>query len=143
MTHGDGHPAGAAVWIVEDHAETAAALGRLLGRRGYAPRTFGRASDVLAAIDALATGGPAPRAAVVDVHLPDLNGLVLVDRLRRAFGPGLPILVLSGDTSMGTLNSLPHVGATHFLGKPVNAAALLELLGEHLGRDGGVKIAGG
>jgi DNA-binding response OmpR family regulator len=65
-------------------------------------------------------------AAVVDIHLPDLSGLVVSQKLREILGPQTPIIVLSGDTSMTTLNSLPHVGATYFFSKPVNASYLLE-----------------
>ena len=52
---------------------------------------------------------------------------------REILGPDTPIIVLSGDTSMPTLNSLPHVGATYFFSKPVNAAHLLERLKESVG----------
>src|SRR5438132_548926 len=55
-----------------------------------------------------------PAAAVIDIHLPDINGLVLAKTLRDRFGAATPIIVVSGDTSMQTLNSLSTVGATHF-----------------------------
>ena len=64
--------------------------------------------------------------AVVDIHLPDMNGLVVSQKFRERLGPHAPIIVLSGDTSMETLNSLPHVGATYFFSKPVNSGQLLE-----------------
>jgi CheY-like chemotaxis protein len=67
-------------------------------------------------------------AAVIDVHLNDLSGLVLTQRLRSLFGNATPIIVLSGDTSMETLNSLPFVGATYFIPKPVQSAQLIEQL---------------
>jgi CheY-like chemotaxis protein len=67
-------------------------------------------------------------AAVIDVHLNDINGLVLTQRLRELFGEATPIIVLSGDTSMETINSLPLVGATYFIPKPVQSAQLIEQL---------------
>ncbi len=67
-----------------------------------------------------------PAAAVVDIHLPDLNGLLLSQKLRTAFGPTPPIIVLSGDTSTETIRSLAHVGATYFFSKPVNGKHLIE-----------------
>jgi FixJ family two-component response regulator len=55
--------------------------------------------------------------------------------LRDLLGPDVPIIVLSGDTSMPMLNSLPHVGATYFFSKPVNAQQLVERLNEWVKRD--------
>ena len=63
---------------------------------------------------------------MVDVHLPDMNGLILSQKLREQLGPEAPIIVLSGDTSMETLNSLSLVGATYFFSKPVNSEQLLD-----------------
>ena len=71
-------------------------------------------------------------AALVDIHLPDLHGLVLSSKLRELLGPAVPIIVISGDTSMANLNALSHVGATYFLSKPLNPAALLARLKQYL-----------
>ena len=71
-------------------------------------------------------------AAMIDIHLPDLNGLVLAHKLRQCLGSETPIVVVSGDTSMELLNSLAHVGATYFLSKPVSSTILLERLREFL-----------
>ena len=62
--------------------------------------------------------------------MPDISGLVVSQKLREMLGPDVPIIVLSGDTSMQMLNSLPHVGATYFFSKPVNASQLVERMRE-------------
>jgi CheY-like chemotaxis protein len=64
----------------------------------------------------------------VDIHLPDMNGLLLAQQLRARFGPDTPIIVISGDTSMPTLSAVSDVGATHFFSKPISASYLLERL---------------
>jgi DNA-binding response OmpR family regulator len=69
-------------------------------------------------------------AVFVDVHLPDLNGLVVSQKLREILGPDTPIIIVSGDTSMEVINALPHVGATYFLSKPLNVPHVLERLKE-------------
>jgi DNA-binding response OmpR family regulator len=116
------------VLIVDDNAPTANALAALLLGAGFEPIVFVTGA---AALDfAQATGADA---AVVDIHLPDINGLVLSQKLRQSFGPNAPIIVLSADSSMETLNSLPHVGATHFFSKPVNSGQLVERLRETVG----------
>jgi DNA-binding response OmpR family regulator len=113
------------ILVVDDSEPTARALAALLGGAGYQAVTALRGADALgrAAEHAFA-------AAIVDIHLPDISGLLVIQKLRDAFGPDVPILVLSGDTSMQTLNSLPHVGATYFFSKPVNSAQLLERMRE-------------
>lgn len=117
-----------AVLVIDDNVPTAKALGKLLSRQGFRPVVFERGTLALDYIDS----NPAPAAAVVDVHLPDINGLVLSRTLRERLGPSVPIIILSGDTSMETLNSLPHVGATYFFPKPLNAGSLIERLNSYL-----------
>jgi len=111
------------VLIVDDSPETARALASLLRRADYVPAVCHRGME---AIEYARQHRCA--AAVVDVHLPDMNGLLVAQKLREAFGPRVPIVMLSGDTSMSVLNSLPHVGADYFFSKPVNATLLLNRL---------------
>jgi DNA-binding response OmpR family regulator len=115
---------GRMVLIVDDDAVLCDGLSVLLTDHGYRTAV---APTGAAAIDH-ARRGPPPGAAVVDIHLPDINGLVLSQRLREHLGSAAPIIVLSGDTSMEVLNSLPHMGATYFFGKPVHPETLLERL---------------
>ena len=112
------------VLIVDDDPVLRDGLSALLADFGYRSAV---APTGAAALE-YARRGPSPAAAVVDVHLPDINGLVLSQGLREQFGPQTPIIVLSGDTSMEVLNSLPHAGATYFFGKPFSPQSLLERL---------------
>ncbi len=114
------------ILVVDDNRMVAQALSSLLRDAGYAPVAFHNGADALA----FSETAQMPGAAVVDIHLPDINGLVLSHKLRERFGPDMPIVVVSGDTSMETIKSLPHVGATYFFPKPVNANALIQRLKE-------------
>ncbi len=115
----------ALILIVEDDPLVSKALARLLKDAGYQTQVFSSALPALSYIEK-----HRPAAAVLDVHLPDLSGLVLSQKMREKLGAACPIIVLSGDTSMETLNALPHVGATYFLSKPVTSQILLERLKE-------------
>ena len=117
----------AKILIVDDNQATAKSLAKVLTAAHYQTAVLLRGKD---AID-YARDNPCA-AAVVDVHLPDINGLVVSQKLREAMGPNAPIIILSGDTSMEVINALPHVGATYFFSKPVNAGQLLERLKEWL-----------
>ena len=114
---------GREIMVVEDNETVAKALKRYLESKGYGAPVFFTGKG---AIEHVRHARPA--AAVVDIHLPDLSGLVLIQQLRTQLGEGTPIVVLSGDASMATINSLPHVGATYFFSKPVQPALLLERL---------------
>ena len=111
------------VLIVEDDPGTAHSLSSILRRAGYQPTVCYNGAQALRS-----AGDLAPAAAMVDIHLPDLNGLVITRKLRDQLGPRVPIIVVSGDTSMETLNSLVHVGATYFLSKPTSPSVLLQML---------------
>ena len=119
------HPHGPRILIVEDNPTVARALAELLRMHEYETAISLRGFD---ALDQARAGRF--EAAVIDVHLPDINGLVLSQKLREQFGPHVPIIVLSGDSSMETLNSLSLVGATYFFSKPVNSERLIERLRE-------------
>jgi CheY-like chemotaxis protein len=111
------------ILIVDDHQATARSLATLLRSAGYSTDVAYSGADALAKVAAAA-----PLAAMIDIHLPDLNGLILSQKLRERLGPGVPLILLSGDTSMENINALSHVGATYFLSKPIHSSSLLKLM---------------
>lgn len=119
------------ILIVDDNEPTARALAKVLGAAKFQTAVSFRGGD---AVD-YANSHPVD-AAVVDIHLPDLSGLVVTQKLRERLGRETPIIILSGDTSMEMLNALPHVGATYFFSKPVNSNQLVQRLQEWVKRAG-------
>lgn len=117
---------GKTVLIVDDDQLVGRALGSLLTRSGYYAVVASTAAEALRH----AAGGLS--AAVVDIHLPDMNGLELTQQLRGQLGSEVPIFVLSGDTSMDTIRALPDAGATYFFSKPVNADMLMQRIRDAL-----------
>ena len=115
------------VLVVDDDANLAQALSATLRNAGYAVQTAATAGQATA----YARDNPV-LAAIIDIHLPDIHGLVLSQQLRAACGPSLPILILSGDSSMSVINSLPFAGATYYFRKPVVTKQLLDKLAELL-----------
>lgn len=115
------------ILVVDDDAGMVKAMQALLKKSGFA------SVGCLTGADALDKAVTGVHAAVVDIHLPDMSGLALTQRLRSVLGPDMPIVILSGDTSMETLRSLPDAGATHFFSKPVNTGMLIGRLREWTG----------
>ncbi len=108
------------VLIVDDSQPTARALAELLIRDGFEVAVFTNGTEALKYL-----GIGQPVAAVIDIHLPDISGLAITQYIRERQGPDVPIIVISGDSSMDNIHSLSLVGATHFYSKPVKASDLL------------------
>src|SRR4051794_5174268 len=78
-----------------------------------------------------------PDAVVLDVGLPDIDGLAFCRRLRRAGNHG-PVLMVSGRSeTQGRLDGL-HAGADDYLGKPYDVGELRARLRALLRRAGEV-----
>jgi DNA-binding NtrC family response regulator len=61
---------------------------------------------------------------ITDIRLPGMNGLELLDRVRRQF-PGLPVAVLTGHASVDHAVYALRGAAAEFLQKPVSRPDLL------------------
>ncbi len=112
------------ILVVDDSVDVCRAMQKLLQRDGFA------SIGCLTGADALSKAVVGIDAAIVDIHLPDCNGLELSRKLRAILGEKTPIIILSGDTSIDTLRALPEAKATHFWSKPVNTSVLLQQLKE-------------
>jgi DNA-binding response OmpR family regulator len=115
------------ILLVDDDLAIVRSMETILRRSGFDPIGCTDGHDALSKLD----GGF--DAAVVDIHLLDMSGLTLAQQFREKVGPDVPIVILSGDTSIETLRALPHAGATHFFSKPVQTGVLIERLREWCG----------
>jgi UDP-3-O-acyl N-acetylglucosamine deacetylase len=79
----------------------------------------------------------APRLAIVDIWMPEVDGIELVRRM-RAEAPEVPIIVISGHGTIETAVRVIRLGAFDFLEKPFPLDTLLHVVGRALGgTDGG------
>jgi PAS domain S-box-containing protein len=70
-----------------------------------------------------------PTLVLLDLHLPDVNGIELVARLRNRPGGGTrPVVVASADASPGQVSRLVAAGADAYITKPLNVGDVLALL---------------
>jgi FixJ family two-component response regulator len=106
------------VFIVEDDASVHVALARLLRASGFPCRSFQSAETFLEDVAPTAAG-----CAIVDVHMPGMNGMELANLLRQTYTKIFPILMTAfEDPAMERQAS--HAGLT-LLRKPFDATTLL------------------
>ena len=105
--------------IVEDDAVLRGRLARAFRERGFEVR---EAADGEAALQ-LARAEP-PEQAVVDLRMPGLSGLDVVQGLKEA-DPATAVVVLTGYGSIATALEAVRLGATHYLTKPADADEIL------------------
>jgi len=111
----------ARILVVEDDPDISNLV--QLRLRGAGHRTLA-ASSAIEAIDAVAGNGR-PDVVVLDVGLPDMDGLQLLRELRSRAGlAGLPAIFLSCRIEPGDVEAGRALGAT-YLTKPFVASALL------------------
>ncbi len=79
------------------------------------------ARDAKHALELMATVGASFSVALVDLDLPGVNGLELMDKLRRHF-PDLPVIAISGVFGGHALEVAKEFGAVEVLSKPATVA---------------------
>ena len=74
-----------------------------------------------------------PDLVLLDMHLPDIDGLELLRQLQAdASTADIPVVVVSADAIPAQVDEALAAGARHYLTKPVNRASLLSVLDELL-----------
>jgi CheY-like chemotaxis protein len=112
------------VLIVEDDADVAKVFSMALEHTGF------RASITDSAASALAfVTKEMPDLIVLDLMLPDMNGLDLVRYVRKQeSGKDVPMVVCSGATGGFQMSQAKEAGANMFLGKPVTVNELIKTI---------------
>jgi len=100
------------VFIVEDVSSLAETYSAFLRPEGFDVRTFELGTVALAALDSVT-----PQLIVLDVHLPDMNGLDLLRQV-KARGLATEVVVLTGQGSINLAVDAMREGAFDFVVKP-------------------------
>jgi FixJ family two-component response regulator len=112
----------ASICLLDDDHSMLKALARLLKSEGFNVERFSHPADFLSKI------GNAPcRVAILDVWMPDMNGLEVQSVLRKD-SPETRIIFISGRDDSAMRKAALDAGAFAFLSKPFDGAALLELV---------------
>ncbi len=107
------------VFVVDDDPQMRAALKRLFVAAGIEVQTFASGRELLDTCDFGRRG-----VLVLDVMMPDMNGLELQNVLRER-GVALPVIFLTGSGDVPMAVAAMHNGAVDFLEKPFDNAQLV------------------
>lgn len=117
------------VYVVDDDASVRGAMRTLLSSVGIAVEDFGSAEEFLGEDRAGAAG-----CLILDVRMPQMGGLELLDELRSR-AVELPIIFITGHGDVPTSVRAMKRGAVDFLLKPFNEQELLEAVHKALAAD--------
>ncbi|MEX2178757.1 MAG: response regulator [Gemmatimonadaceae bacterium] len=110
------------ILVVDDDSALIRTLSDILKVHGYAPETAGTALDGLR----MAERRP-PALAVVDLRLPDMDGMELVARLRE-LSEMTEVVVLTGNASVESAIAALREHSVDYLLKPVQVEHLLQVV---------------
>jgi len=117
------------VFIVDDDVQTLRAFARFLHVEGFEVDTFHSASEFLRH-----TPSDVPSCLVLDLKLPEIDGLQLQQLMRNAC-VDIPIIFISGYGDVPSTASAMRFGAVDFLEKPVEEARLLDAVSNAVALD--------
>ncbi len=121
-------PAGLRVLVVDDNAVNRLVAQRLLGLSGC---EIDVASDGHAAMEVLARKDF--DVVLLDVHMPELDGLEVTRRIRASPGAQPRIIGVSASADSDDVRSCREAGMNDFLAKPVTRERLIETLQRQVG----------
>ncbi len=116
------------VFVVDDEVRIREALGELLASRGIRTIAFASAGEYMAA------GKPdVPACLILDVQLPDINGLDLQKQIEGGNHPPIVFITGHGDIP-SSVRAIKH-GAVDFLTKPFSDSDLMRAIDSALEQD--------
>lgn len=113
------------IWIVDDDEEMARAVGLMLKLLDCEVTAFLHARSV---VQTLLTGKK-PELMIVDINMPEVSGLDLIEFLRRRTDwENIPIVMLSSEAADTMVERAINAGADTYVTKPVTIEELEKAL---------------
>lgn len=111
------------VLIVDDEPDVLRAFSRILQGAGY------QADTAATGVEASGLIHQHPYDAIVsDISMPELDGMALLRQV-RAKDLDLPVILVTGDPTLGTAIEAVELGALRYLTKPIEGRALTDAVG--------------
>jgi DNA-binding response OmpR family regulator len=124
------------VWIVDDDEDMSRAIGLMLKMLDCEVNSFRTARAAAQALLA----GKAPKLMVLDLNMPEVSGLDLLEFLRRRpEWKDLPIIMLSSESADSMVDQALKMGADAYIMKPVTIQELERAMTTALQKRVGIK----
>jgi len=115
------------ILVVDDESTLRTALFRMLDRKGLSVLTAARGDEAKMVMQ----GDQALDVALVDLNLPDADGIDLMTNIRAAH-PGCQVIILTGNGTIDSAVRATQKGAFHFITKPFNMDEMMSLVDKAL-----------
>lgn len=109
------------IWVIDDDPSIRWVLEKAFQQASIATRSFDAAEP---AFDALSRAQP--DALLVDVRMPGMSGLTLLDAINRE-APGLPVIIMTAHSDLEAALSAYRGGAFEYLPKPFDVDEAVKL----------------
>jgi len=119
---------GSKILVVDDDEAVRESLGALLEGHGFAVATYASGMELLTQ-----QPPPAGACAIIDLRMPGMDGLTLLERL-KASGAGYPVIVATGHGDVPLAVRAMKIGAVDFIEKPYSNETLLSIIKEAIKR---------
>jgi len=125
---------GLPILVAEDNEINALLTRVLLQRLGYAPTMVGNGAEAVARTEAALAAGRPYRLVLMDVHMPDMDGLAAARRIRaleaERGAPRARIVALTADVAADDRDACLAAGMDDVLAKPLERDRLIAAIAE-------------
>jgi two-component system, cell cycle response regulator DivK len=116
--------------IIEDHPDNMILIGRLLEKSGY--QTLRAYSGLEGFQIALRQR---PDFVILDVQLPDIDGMEVVCRIRRELGDSIPVIAMTANAMAGDRERLLAAGCDCYIEKPIDTQRIISQIRVVIGEE--------
>jgi FixJ family two-component response regulator len=113
-------PGGPTIFIVDDDDAVRQSLRALLEAYEYTVEEYRSGSSFLAGYE-----NSPPGCVILDMHLPEMNGLEILTRFRGDKHSAMPVVMITGRGDKSTRERMIAAGANSLLDKPLDSDKLV------------------
>jgi UDP-3-O-[3-hydroxymyristoyl] N-acetylglucosamine deacetylase len=130
IANSEGWKVGETVLVVDDEERIRSSLKGILSDEGFRVLDTGRAPAVMDIVVR-----ERPRLVLLDVWMPDIDGIELLRRIKET-APQTEVIMISGHGNINSAVAATKLGAADFIEKPFSVDGLLGSIGRALVHDG-------
>jgi two-component system, cell cycle response regulator DivK len=116
--------------IIEDHPDNMVLIGRLLEKSGYQTlRAFTGEEGCEMALQ------EKPDFIILDTHLPDLDGMEVLCRIRAELGTEIPVIAMTANALASDRERMMAAGCDCYIEKPIDTQRIISQIRIVIGED--------